>query len=74
MDLDFDLFDFAREQDEAEKTAVANNFENDNADAQIPETPALSKAELRQAAMAFLATGKQPEKPYRRQNCDRRDV
>ena len=56
MDLDFDLFDFAREQDEAEKTAVTNNFENDNTDAQTPETPALSKAELRQAAMAFLAT------------------
>lgn len=56
MDLDFDLFDFAREQYEAEKTAAADNLQKSESGKSSPENPALSKAELRQAAMAFLAT------------------
>lgn len=57
MDLDFDLFDFAREQNEAETTAAAaDNLKQCEAAVVPPESPALSKAELRQAAMAFLAT------------------
>ena len=52
MDSDFDLFDFAREQ---ENVPLPQETETP-----VPAAPAplkiLSKAELRQAAMAFLAT------------------
>ena len=71
MDQDFDLFDFALSQQETEKTRAAEETPVVEEISTIEETPVveetpvaeapviqplLSKVELRQAAMAFLAT------------------
>lgn len=56
MEQEFDLFDFAASQ-AAALEAPEKTSDNETPEiAEIPSAPILSKAELRQAAMAFLAS------------------